>query len=555
MSVMADASSVRPELFPLTTPWRKSSKSKTNRRARSLAEALGLGQRRSVSRRPADKRRAALKCELRGWHLPPQSHSRAGVAPSMVPPLAETHRRERTHRRMRQMARPVRAPPVPMRTHRRPVLMARREYHPHAARPENHAARRMRVRTAAAASGANAWATAHHAEGGTTCAAGSCGGCGAKDQPCCDNAMCTGSGTTCSSAGVAADGGTTTHCSSCGDQGQPCCVNSTVSCALGLTCGSGGQCTACGGPGQPCCDKGICGDGSCCFALQCIPNGAPCSDPRLGSGGTCNKGTCSQCGGIGQGCAGCPCEIGANCEQNRCVACGGAGEACCGEGTTAASCRGANIACRSQTCSHCGGPGESCCDGTGALCTGGCCVFTGAPYPVCLAEGATCPQTDGTCHSGSCSNCGTEGKACCSLDTCSPGLRCSGAGLCTAACGGPGEPCCPGNTCAKGCCVAPKGIGTPNECVDIGQACPGVAGACGADGSCTTCGGLGQGCCAALPNAPIVYCSSPFTTCLEPGYTVDLSQRVCQACGQRGLPCCDLQYCENGSTCDGTQCR
>jgi hypothetical protein len=165
MSVMADASSVRPELFPLTTPWRKSSKSKTNRRARSLAEALGLGQRRSVSRRPADKRRAALKCELRGWHLPPQSHSRAGVAPSMVPPLAETHRRERTHRRMRQMARPVRAPPVPMRTRRRPVLMARREYPPHAARPENHAARRMRVRAAAAASGANAWATAHRAEG------------------------------------------------------------------------------------------------------------------------------------------------------------------------------------------------------------------------------------------------------------------------------------------------------------------------------------------------------------------------------------------------------
>src|SRR5262245_33426260 len=57
-----------------------------------------------------------------------------------------------------------------------------------------------------------------------------------------------------------------------------------------------------------------------------------------------------------------------------------------------------------------------------------------------------------------------------------------------AMCGKAGFACCAGNACESGgCCVA-------GSCVASGAMCPGLGAAC-ANGSCGTCGALGQDCC------------------------------------------------------------
>src|SRR5579872_2477730 len=105
-----------------------------------------------------------------------------------------------------------------------------------------------------------------------TCAAGSCGSCGAVGQPCCQEASSTPE---CTAPGTLCDFANTKKCVACGHEGEPCCDYGGDTC-LGphVVCffGDGGSptCTsACGGPAQPCCTPSSCDNG-----------GRPCRPPR-----------------------------------------------------------------------------------------------------------------------------------------------------------------------------------------------------------------------------------------------------------------------------------
>lgn len=268
------------------------------------------------------------------------------------------------------------------------------------------------------------------------------------------------------------------------------------------------------------------------------------------------------CGGIGQSCSRCACrESGSTCNgelgDQTCVACGALGQPCCmasQESPSAVPCTGTNLECEAaeDVCGPCGAPGEPCCGEGDPFCVGGCCTALSDGTSFCVANGSACAATDGLCTAGGCANCGREGQLCCQGRACSPHLTCTVDGHCTAACGGPGQPCCPGGVCTNGCCVEPT-LNSANECVAIGDVCPGVAGACAADGSCGTCGGLGQPCCAFSPTdlTGLGYCAAPLSDCLEPAGSdsLELTDQFCQACGQRGLPCCGWG-CQGGSVCN-----
>src|SRR5258708_5975907 len=108
-----------------------------------------------------------------------------------------------------------------------------------------------------------------------------------------------------------------------------------------------------------------------------------CPDNSCKSGGSCNNGTCVQCGAPGQAC----CGGGQICQQ-----CGGAGQPCCpGE-----TCNASGLACGGGVCVACGAVGERCCPG--AACNGGCCD----PGKIsCIGNGSMC-STGGSCANGIC---------------------------------------------------------------------------------------------------------------------------------------------------------
>src|SRR5437588_8567945 len=54
-----------------------------------------------------------------------------------------------------------------------------------------------------------------------------------------------------------------------------------------------------------------------------------CPDTTCKSGGSCNGGTCVQCGAPGQACCGGQCGAGSACANGLCASCGGAGQPCC----------------------------------------------------------------------------------------------------------------------------------------------------------------------------------------------------------------------------------
>jgi hypothetical protein len=76
--------------------------------------------------------------------------------------------------------------------------------------------------------------------------------------------------------------------------------------------------------------------------------------------------------------------------------------------------------------------------------------------------------------------------------------------------------------------------------------------ACG-NGSCGTCGGLGQPCCG---STTYPWCSAPRTTCLG-GTSTMLG--TCQSCGNAGEPCCTrtsstVDPCTSGLLCTSSRC-
>lgn len=105
-------------------------------------------------------------------------------------------------------------------------------------------------------------------------------------------------------------------------------------------------------------------------------------------------------------------------------------------------------------------------------------------------------------------------------------------------CGEPGQACCPGESCADGgCCV-------DEQCFASGQQCRTLAGTCAA-GSCGSCGGLGQPCCAVTQSegcssqqAVCGGCTESGTMCSTPG-----PQGTCVACGTDGMNCCYGSWC------------
>jgi hypothetical protein len=174
------------------------------------------------------------------------------------------------------------------------------------------------------------------------------------------------------------------------------------------------------------------------------------------AGGCCHDGLC----GIPEGAS---CGTEGTCAGGWCSGCGGAGQPCCDRHRTAGQrCRDDTPLCTDAGCSACGEIGEPCC------------------------EKSPCHDANATCFYGQCVETGT-----------------------------PGAPCLPGNVCPDGCCVLRDH--SDFVCTTTGTACPGPEGAppgnCGADGSCGSCGGLDQPCCASSSTRIAFYCSAAGTVC------------------------------------------
>jgi hypothetical protein len=152
-------------------------------------------------------------------------------------------------------------------------------------------------------------------------------------------------------------------------------------------------------------------------------------------------------------------------------------------------------------------------------------------------------------------------------------------------CGATGQICCDGNTCTSGgCCVL-------KICVGSGQACAPIPGTC-QDGTCGSCGGRAQPCCATdtsstvgtsctapgtycasglctlcgtNPGEPCCYTSGPAGTsstisclssdliCSDYSFT-PAHAPVCLSCGKPGTPCCAGSRCEENACCYNEQC-
>ena len=282
---------------------------------------------------------------------------------------------------------------------------------------------------------------------------------------------------------------------------------------------------ACGALGQPCCPDGTCqGDRAtnvCAYLL--IPNDY----------------TCIHCGGLNEPCC-----------QNQ----------YCNDSTLACDNAGSTL----FTCKTCGLTGNPCCGAgtsTGVE-TGTCrsstdCCSDEPPNGRCVTSGSTCYMNDnisaGICAAGSC-ECGHENEPCCDYggNTClDANDQCMIGGLTDVCkpCGVPGNPCCPNNTCATGgCCVYEYTTGS--ICVANGATCQTTPTATCNAGTCGSCGGVGQACCASPDNictAPNTYCSSP------------VNAGTCQSCGAAGEPCCagasflaTGTSCNRGLTCSST---
>jgi fibro-slime domain-containing protein len=214
---------------------------------------------------------------------------------------------------------------------------------------------------------------------GGICSAGSCGNCGSPSQSCCGakpaTGVCTSSGTICS-AGI---------CAKCGDLGKACCTSASGGDGTcngpNAMCSGDNLCVACGTPGSACCSGNQCDNPGCCYNHVCTDEGSTCG----ASGGICQAGRCSACGGASQPCCANVCYEGLLCKGGTCTGCGGLGQACCtgGAGTcqTGMACTGSG-----GVCSACGSLGDMCCAGN--TCNVGCC--SGG---VCLAPGtANCPS-------------------------------------------------------------------------------------------------------------------------------------------------------------------
>ncbi len=287
-------------------------------------------------------------------------------------------------------------------------------------------------------------------ETNSVCADGLCSGCGAVGQPCCNlrgspgrGDQCYEANTTCIVTGAVNVGTqqfSITACARCGELDQLCCGD--LRCSEGLECASPKppassfplRCLHCGGPGERCCGGRDCLNGGCCDGRLCVASGQACKrSPTAPDYGTCQQGSCSGCGGLGQPCC-----------QERLDPGIGPGFGCLGRNT-------ACILLEQTTCATCGAPGQPCCAGN--VCGGGACcsldpsLDPGSDRKRCVANGSACFANDGMCRNGSCASCGSEGDICCagrgtgSTFCGGANLTCSAQAVCVK-CGGLGQVCC-----------------------------------------------------------------------------------------------------------------
>lgn len=229
------------------------------------------------------------------------------------------------------------------------------------------------------------------------------------------------------------------------------------------------------------------------------------ADPRVGPGQVerCN-GEDDNCNGSVDESAQCPGE-GQVCKDAACV---------CGEGLSQCGRAGGcfDLQKDARHCGECGndcGPAGVCnagscaCPAPGAMCNG-VCVDTSKSSSNCGACGTTCDSIPTeSCIASTCTACGDAGEACCA----------SGTGLATA-----------GSGCRQGyACSGERGVkGSICECAGsskvCGESCVDVTSSNGNCGACGTACGLREACVASS----------------------------CTACGEVGMPCCNLRgirYC------------
>lgn len=181
--------------------------------------------------------------------------------------------------------------------------------------------------------------------------------------------------------------------------------------------------------------------------------------------------------------------------------------------------------------------GGVCCEG----CMEGSTCRTGSELSACGIRGTACEDCEalaGECNVPTC----TAATTSCQLARVADGTPCS-SGVCRsgscASCGGDGDLCCAGDSCSTGLTCESgrcRGCGGSGEACCGGLTCDGAL-VCSA-GMCSPCGGRGQPCCGSSCGASLV--------CVGPA-----AGRTCQ-CGLPGQPCCSDTFCVRPWACSGS---
>jgi hypothetical protein len=200
------------------------------------------------------------------------------------------------------------------------------------------------------------------------------------------------------------------------------------------------------------------------------------------------------------------------------------------------------------------------CDPTAPCPHGECCVAG-----ICVAEGERCAEDLGVCHAQSCGGCGALSEPCCPLSknlansTCGinppgsagwwegpacsdPNAVCGDAGTGSSRCipcGAAGQPCCEAlNTTSQGVCGSLQLV-------------------CDTDGLCTAgCDHLREACCEdnhCLGGSVCLWYPTRTTACVA-GSTCGADAGACTTCGPVGQPCCAGEGCVVGSFCASGKC-
>ncbi|HYC54352.1 MAG TPA: hypothetical protein VEL28_05390 [Candidatus Binatia bacterium] len=307
---------------------------------------------------------------------------------------------------------------------------------------------------------------------------------------------------------------------------------------------------------------GLCGCDALCYEFDdCCPNACSQCGACCGNG-TCDpsedSSSCAQdcgcaaigCGGADEGNCFCDadCAMFEDCCADFCSQCGG--PSCCGNGTCEAS--EDSTTCRAD-CAICG---DGICelDETAITCVQDCGCgadeYCGGPGPgggcgcdaECVFRGDCCPDV--------CSECGvsTLGSLCCGSGTCDPG---EDADVCAQDCG-----CAADDACGN---AAPAGCHCDEVCMQKGDCCPDVCGACGSQtneaeccGNDTCDPGEDASSCAADCGCAAAECGSSTPApdgCLcsaDCAQTDSCCEDLCDVCG--GASCCGDAECGTGET-------